>query len=229
MCGWPDRIAPALALALALVLVLAPAMVVPAALRAETGGIGQPADAALVRKLDRDVRFDGAGLPPGAGDVATGEALYVEKCAACHGEFGEGAGRMPALMGGEGTLTSAQPRRTVGSFWPHAPSVFDYVWRAMPFGQPYSLKPEEVYALTAYILHMNDIVPADFTASARTLAAVRMPNAQGFLMPPHPPAQGARCMHDCRESPRIIMRAMRGAEGPGVELPERKPGETENR
>ncbi len=175
--------------------------------------VGKPASPTLIGKLDRDARHDGAGLPPGSGGVSRGEEIYAQKCAACHGEFGEGQGRFPALIGGEGTLATDSPRRTIGSFWPHAPTVFDYVWRSMPFGHAFVMAPDEVYALTAYILNINGIVDDDFIASAKTLPRVKMPNRDGFDMPPHPPAQGTRCMHDCRATPRVIMRAPRAADG----------------
>ena len=176
-------------------------------------GIGTPMTPAEIAAIDRDVRPDGRGLPEGSGMAMTGESTYLEKCAACHGEFGEGLGRIPALMGGEGTLATDTPRRTIGSFWPHAAGVFDYIRRAMPEGHAFSLPPAQVYALTAYLLQINGIVEEDFVASAQTLPKVRMPNRDGFVMPPHPRAQGRRCMSDCRKPPRVIAVAPRRTTG----------------
>ena len=208
MCGWIDR--PEVRAA-ALIILLLPAGGAPAA---ETARIGTPLSAREIAAIDRDARFDGAGLPSGAGTVAEGEELYGARCAGCHGEFGEGAGRNPALLGGEGTLATARPVRTIGSFWPYAPTLFDYIRRAMPEGHAFSLTSREVHALTAHLLQINGIVDEDFVASATSLPQVRMPNRDGFIMPPHPRAQGKRCMKDCREGKaRIIAEAPRETEG----------------
>ncbi len=183
--------------------------------------IGKPLTAAEIAIIDRDARPDGAGLPPGSGTVAAGEEAYLEHCAACHGEFGEGLGWVPALLGGEGTLATETPRKSIGSFWPHAPGVFDHVWRAMPEGHAFSLAPKQVYALTAFLLHINGLVADDFVASAQSLPRVRMPNRDGFVMPPHPRAQGMRCMTKCRNKPpRIAAQAPRKT--PGVMAGERE-------
>ncbi len=184
----------------------------------QTGGpqapdIGQMLTPAEIAALDRDARPDGAGLPAGAGNVAQGEDLYATHCAACHGEFAEGQGRIPALLGGEGSLNGEAPMRTIGSYWPHAPGVFDYIHRAMPEGHAFSLKAEEVYALVAYLLHINGIVEDDFIASARTLPRVMMPNRNGFIRPPHPVAKGRRCMRNCRPAPDISAEAPAQMEG----------------
>jgi len=186
---------------LSLFLLLAPSSPLAA------GPIGQQAAPALVTARDTDVRGDGAGLPEGSGTVARGEALYEEKCAACHGDFGEGAGRMPALIGGEGSLATDRPKRTIGSFWPFAPSVFDYIRRAMPFGQASSLSAGETYALTAFLLNANGIVPEDFIASRKTLPGVKMPNRAGFINDDRPRKPASRCMKNCRKTPRIVSRA----------------------
>lgn len=178
--------------------------------------IGTPATEAAIAALDRDVRADGKGLPPGKGTVAQGEAVYAEKCAACHGEFGEGAGRNPALIGGEGSLATDRPRRTVGSFWPHAPTLFDYIRRAMPLGYGNTLSDDETYALTAFILELNGIVTGDFIADMHTLPRVRMPNAEGFRRHA-PPARSTarRCMRQCRGKPaRVTRRAARRGDEP---------------
>src|SRR5260364_147536 len=111
--------------------------------------------------------------------VAAGRALFAEACAACHGDKGQG-GAADALVGGRGTLATAKPVKTIGSFWPYAPTVFDYVNRAMPFNAPQSLTPDQVYAVTAYLLFLNGIVSEDTTLDAASLAKVEMPNRNGF-------------------------------------------------
>ncbi len=205
MCGWREWTRWLLASCLPLL----PTMAV-----AQEASIGTPLSAREISVIDRDTRHDGAGLPEGRGTVAEGEALYGERCAACHGEFGEGKGGIPALLGGEGTLATDAPQRTIGSYWPYAPTVFDYIRRAMPEGHAFSLSPQEAYALTAYLLQINGIVEDYFIASAESLPQVRMPNRDGFVMPPHPGAQGTRCMQDCRrEEPRIIAEAPKRTEG----------------
>lgn len=215
MCGWRDktwRTVPG-----ALVLVMAQA----ALAEEQAGDIGRPLGAAEIATIDRDVRFDGVGLPEGSGTVAEGEALYAERCAGCHGEFGEGQGGIPALLGGEGTLATDAPMRSIGSYWPYAPTVFDYIRRAMPEGHAFSLTPRETFAITAYLLQINGIVEDNFTASAESLPQVRMPNRDGFVAPPHPQAQGTRCMKDCRKGrARIIAEAP--AETDGVMAGERE-------
>lgn len=160
-------------------------------------GIGRLATAEEIRGWDIDARPDGAGLPAGQGSVASGKVVYEGKCAACHGASGSG-GPAPALVGGMGSLTSSRPIQTVGSYWPYAATVFDYVNRSMPWDKPLSLSADEVYAVTAYVLHMNKIVPADGVLDARTLPAVRMPNRDGFItLPRDPEIRGVRCMRDC--------------------------------
>ncbi len=145
-------------------------------------GFGKPISPARLAPWDIDVNgLTGAGLPPGRGSVADGAKLWEAKCASCHGEFGEGAGRFPVIAGGKGTLTQEQPVKTVGSYWPYAPTLFDYIKRAMPFPAPQSLSNDEVYALTAYVLNLNDIMPSSAVVDAASLAAVKMPNRDGFV------------------------------------------------
>jgi cytochrome c len=153
--------------------------------QAEPLAIGTPPDPALLRAWDIDVSPDGAGLPEGHGSVADGRKVYGEKCAVCHGAQGEG-GPMDRLAGGQGSLANAKPVKTIGSFWPYATTVFDYVRRAMPFNAPQTLSNDEVYAVTAYVLHLNGIVGADAVLDAATLPAVRMPNRDGFVADPRP-------------------------------------------
>lgn len=122
---------------------------------------------------------------PGSGNVQTGAQVFAQKCAACHGAHGEGLIGDP-LVGGSGTLRSAAPRRTVGSYWPYATTLFDYIRRAMPYNAPQSLSADEVYAVSAWILNRNGIVPDDARMDSHTLAAVRMLNRDGFLPDPRP-------------------------------------------
>jgi len=142
-------------------------------------GFGKPATAAEIRAWDIDVRPDGAGLPDGHGTVAQGQALYDVKCASCHGTFGESTDYM-VLAGGVGTLGSDSPLRTTGSKLNYATTLFDYIRRAMPFAAPKSLSNDEVYALTAYVLNLSDILPADASLDRQSILQVRMPNRDGF-------------------------------------------------
>ena len=146
-------------------------------------GFGQPATAEEIAGWDIDVAADGTGLPPGSGTVQAGEALFARLGAACHGAKGEGTDIAPPLVGGIGSLTTDQPVKTIGSYWPHAPTMFDYIRRAMPANNPQSLTPDEVYALCAYLLYLNGIVPEDAVMDAQTLPQVVMPNRDGFTSP----------------------------------------------
>lgn len=162
-------------------------------------GFGEEASPEQIAGWDIDIRPDGKGLPPGSATAEDGEMLYEEECALCHGSFGEGVGRYPVLAGGEGTLTEARPERTVGSFWPYASTLWDYIHRAMPYAEPESLSDEEVYAITAYVLYLNDLVDYDFELSAETLASVEMPNREGFFVDDRPDVKAERCMEDCKD------------------------------
>ena len=146
-----------------------------------------------------DVRPDGLGLPPGSATAEDGEMLYEDQCASCHGSFGEGVGRHPVLAGGEGTLTEARPEKTVGSFWPYASTLWDYIHRAMPFTQPESLSDDEVYAVTAYVLYLNDLVEYDFELTQDNLAQIEMPNKDGFFLDDRPDVIAVRCMENCKD------------------------------
>jgi mono/diheme cytochrome c family protein len=145
-------------------------------------GIGRTATADEVAAWNIDVRADGAGLPAASGSVRQGRAIYEEKCASCHGVKGEG-GPAPRLAGGDGTLASVNPVQTVGSFWPYASTLYDYINRAMPFDKPQSLTPSEVYAVTAYTLRINGIVGEDAVLDQSSLPAIEMPNRKGFSSP----------------------------------------------
>jgi S-disulfanyl-L-cysteine oxidoreductase SoxD len=166
-------------------------------------GIGQAATPEQIAGWDIDVRPDGQGAPPGHGSVKEGEKVYMDKCAACHGEFGESAGRWPALAQGKGTLASHDPVKTVGSYFPYLSIVFDYIRRAMPFGDAQSLSNDEVYAVTAYVLNLNDIVDDKFVLSKETWSQVKMPNQGGFFDDDRDQAEKAfwnakPCMSNCR-------------------------------
>lgn len=161
-------------------------------------GIGRTATAAEIAGWDIAVGGDGRRLPPGRGSVRDGEELYLTNCASCHGDFGEGVDRWPALIGGRGTLNTDQARRTVGSYWQHAPAVFDYVRRAMPYAQPQSLTNDEYYAITAYILNLNELLPEDAVLDAEGLRAIRMPNRDGFVLDARPDTPDVVCTSNCR-------------------------------
>ena len=160
---------------------------------------GKPASAEEIAGWDIDIRPDGAGLPPGGGTVEEGEWLYEDQCAECHGSFGEGVGRYPALSGGEGTLTDARPHKTVGSFWPHTSTLWDYIHRAMPFTQPESLSDNEVYAVTAYVLYLNDLVDYEFELTRDNFAEVELPNKANFHVDERPDTANTRCMKNCKD------------------------------
>lgn len=168
--------------------------------------LGRTATAEEIAGWDIDVRPDGQGLPQGAGGVLDGEAIFLEQCAACHGDFGEGAGRFPVLMGGRGTLASHDPVKTVGSYWPYVSTLWDYINRAMPFGNAQSLSNDDVYAVTAYVLYLNDIVDEDFVLTRENLPEIVMPNRDGFVTEdPRPDVWvGEPCMTDCADEVEII-------------------------
>jgi len=153
-------------------------------------GIGTPLTEARLAPWNIDVAPDGRSLPAGQGTVAAGRTLYAAQCAACHGAQGEG-GQGDRLAGGAGTLASAKPVRTVGSYWPYATTLYDYIRRAMPLYAPQSLTSDQVYSATAYILHLNGLLPEDATLDAQALRAIRMPNREGFVDDPRPDVAAA--------------------------------------
>ena len=175
-------------------------------------GIGHAATTEQIAGWDIDTRPDGKGAPPGRGSVKDGEKVYMDKCAACHGEFGESAGRWPPVAQGKGTLVSHDPVKTVGSYFPYLSTVFDYIRRAMPFGDAQSLSNDELYAVTAYVLNLNDIVDDKFVLSKETWSQVKMPNQAGFFDDDREKAEKAfwnnnPCMKDCRGPVKITGRA----------------------
>lgn len=167
-------------LLLAAGLCAAAALAAGATERPQGPGLGKPASPAAVAAADISIGPDGAGLPPGSGDAVRGARVYVEKCQSCHGAEGGGLPN-DRLTGGIGSLASERPVKTVASYWPYATTLFDYVRRAMPLQAPQSLSDDEVYAVTAYLLSIDGIVPGDAVMDARSLPAVPMPNRDGFI------------------------------------------------
>ena len=201
MCAWAKGLGRLLGVALA---------VAASAAWAEPGGfgLGRVATPEEIAGWDVDIRPDGSGLPPGSGSVEQGEAIYLERCAACHGEFGEGAGRYPVLMGGFDTLQEDRPEKTIGSYWPFASTVWDYVYRAMPFGEAQTLSADETYAVTAFLLFLNEVVEEDFTLTKENFGEVRMPNEEGFFIREGADLPGTEpCMSDCKGEVEVIGRA----------------------
>jgi len=178
-------------------------LIASTAIAAEPGdfGYGKIASPDEIAGWDIDVRgSDGVGLPAGKGSVDKGADVFAEQCAACHGTFGEGEGRFPKLAGGAGTLKDDRPELTVGSYWPFAPTLWDYINRAMPMQAPHSLSADDVYALTAYILNLNNIVPNEFVADRDTLPKIKMPNRDSFIWTdPRPDTKAKACMSKCRD------------------------------
>lgn len=163
-------------------LLLCGAFLVPQVSGAKTGGfdLGQPAAQSQINAWNDDVSPGGDNAPPGSGSVAQGQHVYATQCSACHGAQGQG-GPMDRLVGGVGSLDTKAPIKTVGSYWPYATTVFDYIRRAMPFDKAGTLSNDQVYAVTAYLLYLNKIVPQQAVMNAKALAAVKMPNRDGFV------------------------------------------------
>src|SRR3979490_2925741 len=159
-------------------------------------GIGRAATPAEIAGWNIDVDRYGDNLPPGSGSVSHGREVFDQQCAACHGARGEG-GLGDQRVGGQGTLATPKPVRTVGSYWPYAPTLFDYIRRAMPQNAPQSLSNDDVYAVSAYILNLNGLLPADATLDAKTLAAIKMPNRNMFVGDPRPDVKNSECMSGC--------------------------------
>ena len=166
-------------------------------------GVGNAASPEEIAGWDIDIRPDGLGLPDGSASAEDGEMLYEDQCAVCHGSFGEGVDRYPVLAGGEGTLTEFRPEKTVGSYWPYASTLWDYIHRAMPFAAPQSLSDQEVYAITAYVLYLNDLVDYKFVLTRDNLASIEMPNRDGFFVDDRPDTSNEACMNNCKDAASI--------------------------
>ncbi len=145
----------------------------------ESPGLGRPVDHDAIEAVSFTIMPDGEGLPVGSGNATAGAALFRQHCMACHGEGGSG-GINDTLVGGRGSLASDQPVKTIGSYWPYATTLFDYIRRAMPYQSPGILSDDDVYSLTAYLLFVNDVIDEDIEIDATSLPAVEMPNRQGF-------------------------------------------------
>ena len=152
---------------------------------AQAPKLGKPITEADVQSWDISILPDGRGLPAGNGSPAQGAKIYVEKCAACHGEAGRGgvAPFYPALVGGEPLTNGIETPKTIANYYAYATTVFDYIRRAMPYNQPRSLTGDEVYALTAYILSLNKLIGENDVMAAKTLPQVKMPNRDNFILP----------------------------------------------
>src|SRR5712675_316192 len=159
-------------------------------------GIGRSATPAEIAGWNIDIDRDGNNLPSGSGSVSHGREVFDQQCAACHGAKGEG-GVGDQLVGGQGTLATPKPVRTVGSYWPYAPTLFDYIRRAMPQNAPQSLSDDDVYAVSAYILNLNGLLPADAALDAGTLSAIKMPNRSMFTGDTRPDVKNRACAADC--------------------------------
>ena len=173
--------------------------------------LGKVASKKEVAGWNIDVRPDGMGAPKGSGNAIKGEEIYAEACASCHGDFGEGIDRWPELVGGENTLDTHDPVKTTGSYWPYASTIYDYIYRAMPFGAAQSLSHDETYQIVAYLLYMNEIIEEDFTLSDKNIGKIKMPNRNGFLLPdPRPDISvinGNPCMKNCVVPTKVIGKA----------------------
>jgi mono/diheme cytochrome c family protein len=204
MSSWRSIMAVAIAAA------CVPAVLVYAADKTPLG-LGTTPTAAQIEGWAIAVRPDGQGLPAGSGSVKDGDELYANVCASCHGTFGEGVGRYPRIAG-EGKLTGERPEQTVQTYWPYATTLFDYINRAMPFPSPHVLPPDQVYAVTAYVLNLNSLVDDDFVADRNTLPKVKMPNRDGFIWKdPRPDTHDTACMTNCR--PAADVKVSQTAEG----------------
>lgn len=162
-------------------------------------GHGKPILEADLASWDIDIRGpDGAGLPQGRGTVADGRRIYEAKCIACHGADAKGGAMYPSMVGGIGSFTTGRRIVTPGSMYPYAPILFDYMRRSMPMDSPQSLSADELYALSAYLLNLNGLLPADAVMDPESLPRVQMPNRNGFIVDDRPDTRAVRCMNDCR-------------------------------
>jgi cytochrome c len=170
----------------------------PGASAARPQALGKPISEQALRSWDIDIRTpDGHGLPPGSGTIAAGRALYDAQCASCHGTDARGGPQFGTMVGGIGSFTTDTRVLTPGSMYPYSSVLFDYIRRAMPLNAPQSLSNDEVYAVSGYLLHLNGLIAADAIVDANTLAAVRMPNRDGFILDDRPDTKAVRCMSNC--------------------------------
>jgi cytochrome c len=172
-------------------------------------GLGRAALPEEIDAWDVAVLPDGTGLPEGSGDVETGESVFGDNCASCHGDFAEGLDSWPVLAGGAGSLTDPRPVKTVGSYWPHLSTVFDYVHRSMPFGGAQTLSVDDTYAITAFLLYSNGMVEDDFVLTHENFTEVTMPNAGGFYpddraTTEYPLFSAEPCMENCRTAAPVV-------------------------
>ncbi len=185
----------------------------PAPQNEEAYRIGRAALPEEIAAWDVDVLPDGRGLPAGSGDVLTGEEVFVDRCASCHGDFAEGVDNWPVLAGGFDTLADADPVKTVGSYWPYLSTSWDYINRSMPFGEAGTLTADETYAIVAYLMYSNDMVDDDFVLSQDNFADVEMHNASGFITDDREAREYAAwqtepCMENCKQEVEVTMRSV---------------------
>lgn len=186
----------------------------PAAQPTAPLGLGRTALPEEIDAWDVAVLPDGTGLPEGSGDVETGDEVFAENCASCHGDFAEGLDSWPVLAGGAGSLTDRRPVKTIGSYWPYLSTVFDYVHRSMPFGQAQTLSVDDTYAITAFLLYSNGMVEDDFVLTNENFTEIVMPNADGFYpddraATEYPLFSAEPCMENCRTAaPEVTKRAV---------------------
>ncbi|HYR34144.1 MAG TPA: cytochrome c [Burkholderiales bacterium] len=160
---------------------------------------GQAVSEADLAAWNIDVRTtDGQGLPAGRGSVAEGKKVYEAKCVACHGADAKGGAVYGTMVGGIGSFTTNARVLTPGSMYPYAPILFDYIRRSMPMDRPQTLTADEVYAVSAYLLNLNGLVPADAVMDAASMPKVQMPNRNGFMVDDRPDVKAVRCMTDCK-------------------------------
>ena len=178
-----------------------------------TYGLGRQALTEEIAAWDVDVLPDGRGLPEGTGNAYDGEEIFAQKCAACHGDFAEGVDNWPVLAGGFDTLADKDPVKTVGSYWEHLSTAWDYINRSMPFGEAGTLTPDETYAIVAYILYSNDLIEDDFELTHENLGEFKMYNKDGFVIDDRPEREYATwraepCMENCKDEVEITMRSV---------------------
>ena len=165
-----------------------------------TVGYGKPISEADITPWNIDIRTsDGRGLPRGRGTAAEGKKIYDAKCLACHGADAKGGSVYGTMVGGIGSFTTNTRVLTPGSMYPYALILFDYIRRAMPMDKPQTLTPDEVYALSAYLLNLNELIQADGVIDQNTLPKIQMPNRNGFIRDDRPDVKAARCLTNCNE------------------------------